>query len=317
MLHNRLISNNPHSQKIFGRVHCDYINTLLKDYESNGPTPKNPFPNIDSSRLTGLNSYHPFAKHLFRLPIERITFILSELEYKSNSENNVKNINEIFNNNDIHRINDEIFKKLGIALVTDFKLEKIEDIILPPVIQKFQVENVVLKYSRPRIDKKRKEIKKELIENKDKPREEPPEDKPPEDKPPKDPDMKNTKEKTDINLMKSAKLSINFVDQVIDGKYEVFASNSGIIINIPKTNYIVQKYVINNTNSDKAFTDSRFKAYVADIIVEAFADIMTNSDINNQDLTGINQSQMLELINSTYNKNYSSLEKKIYEIILG
>ena len=110
MLHNRLFTGNPHSQKIFGRIHCNYINILLKDYENNGPTKNNPIPIIDSSRLQGLNYYHPFVKQLIKLPTERITFILSDLEYRGKTDIDNQKITEVFNDNQLHKINDDIFK---------------------------------------------------------------------------------------------------------------------------------------------------------------------------------------------------------------
>ncbi len=315
MLHNRIISGNPHSQKIFGRIHCDYINVLLKDYENNGPTKKNPLPVIDSSRLQGLNYYHPFVKQLIKLPIERINYILSDIEYKSRTSINNENLNNLFDNDKLNKINDEIFQKLGIKLITNYNLEKIVDSIiptnkeanieiiedeniinddskindkiskqneidiLPPIKQDFTNENTNLKYSRNNIDSNRQNIK-ELIN-------------------------------------KSAKLSLNFVDTTVDGKYEVFATNTGITINIPKTNYVIQKYVTNSAYPDTAYNDTRFKAHVADIVTEAFADLMTSADISNINISDLNQSQALQLFNSTYNKYYSIYEKQIHSIILG
>lgn len=280
MLHNRLIQNNPHSQKIFGRVHCDYINTLLKDYEVNGPSSKNPFPIIDSSRLQGINYYHPFARHLFRLPIERINFILSELEYKAKKDLDKSKITELLNNNDLQKINDDIFKKLGIMLVSEFKLEKIEEILLPPIVQKFNIENPVLKYSKPNVEKIRRDINNKLLRD-------------------------------------AARLSINFVDYQIEGKYETFATNEGITINIKKDNPIFNKYLLNVSDPTQAMADTRVRSYIADVIVESFSDILTSAELNNQELSNISTSQLVELFNSTYNKNYSNFEKQIYEIILS
>ncbi len=316
MLQNRIISGNPHSQKIFGKIHCDYINVLLKDYENNGPTKKNPLPVIDSSRLQGLNYYHPFIKQLIKLPIERINYILSDLEYKSRTSIDSQNLNNIFDNDKLNKINDEIFQKLGIKLITNYNLEKLIDSIiptdkndnieiveneniideklqitnnkintenkidiLPPVKENFLNENTQLKYARNNIDANRQNVQ-EFIN-------------------------------------KAAKLSLNFVDSTIDGKYEVFATNSGITINIPKTNYVIQKYVINSAYPETAYNDTRFKAHIADIITESFADLMTSAEIANLNIADLNQSQALQLFNTTYNKYYTLYEKQIHSIILG
>ena len=281
MLHNRMIANNPHSQKIYGRVHCDYINTLLKDYEQNGPSAKNPFPIIDSSRLQGINYYHPFARHLFRLPIERINLVLSDLEYKAKKELDNKKFEELLNNKNLQNLNDEIFKKLGIMLITDFKLERMGQIILPPIVQYFQKEEPELKYSRSNIDKIRNKTKYSRI------------------------------------LENAAQLFINFIDYPVEGKYEVFATNSSITINIPKTNYIIQKYIVSIQDPNQGFNDTRVKAHIADILVEAFSDLLTGAEINNMNITDMTQSEMLALFNQTYNKNYSIFEKQVYDIILG
>jgi len=259
MLNNRIITCNPNSKKIFGRIHCDYINTLLKDYENNGPSDKNPFPVIDPSRLQGLNYNHPFVKNLIRHPLEKINSVFMDLDNKKNN-NNIDNISKIFNNKELNKLNDEIFKKLDIDLIPQEELP-----------QEIETETSKL----PKTFKHSRRIQNPL---------EP-----------------------------SAKLSINFTDQTIQGKYETYANSTGIIINIPKTNYIVQ----NALSTPNASTSSLLKAHVADIISESFADIMTARDVSTQDFSSLTSTEILNITNSIYNTYYVTYSDKVHKIILG
>jgi hypothetical protein len=274
MLHNRLIANNPHSVEIYGRIHCDYINTLLKNYETEGPTERNPFPIIDSSRLVGLNRDHPFVKHLFRLPTERIIFILSELQYKSRKNENNDKLNTLFDNLDeLQLLSDNIFNLLNIKLITDFKLIK-KKVFKPPVVQKFYRENETLRFSKKSI----RNLYDEYVEQ------------------------------------PSAKLSLNIVDREIVGKYEAFATNQGITINIPSTNSVLTRYI---SSEDSLVNDTRVKIALADIITESFADILANNELSQSDTENLSQAQIIELFNKTFNKYYNMHEKLVYDLIIG
>lgn len=273
MLHNRVIANNPHSVEIYGRIQCDYINTLLKNYETTGPTERNPFPIIDSSRLVGLNRDHPFVKHLFRLPTERIIYILSELQYKSRKNQNNDKLNSILENiSELQLLSDDIFNKLNINLITDFKL--IKKPIELPVVQKFVKENETLRYSKKSIKKKKEED----------------------------------------NELPTSKLSLNIVDREIIGKYEAFATNQGITINVPSSNSVLTKFLVNDTS---LANDTRVKIALADIIIESFSDILANNEMTKMDTTNLSQAKVIELFNKTFNNYYNLYEKRIYELIVG
>lgn len=285
-LNAKYIANNPHSKKMFGRISCDYINELLKDYETNGPSPSNPFPIIDSSRLQGINYYHPFVRNLILLPIERITYILSQLELESRNQIKEEQMNKIFDIAGLHLLNDDVFQKLGINLQTDFKLKKIDNFQLPNIRQQFITENSTLKYSKPNIKRQKQEQQQQQQDNQE-------------------------------NLRETAKLTLNFVDTQLTGKYEVFATNQGIVINISKSNYIIKKYVLGATDTNNAYTNIQFKAHVADIISEAFADLLTSVEINNQNIENIDQNTLVNLVNTTFNKHYANVSEQIHNIILG
>lgn len=70
---------NPYINVVYGSLKCDYIKTLLLDYDTNGASAKNPMPIIDPSRLTGTNKEHPFIQSLLSIPKVRIDQILREL----------------------------------------------------------------------------------------------------------------------------------------------------------------------------------------------------------------------------------------------
>jgi hypothetical protein len=65
----------PHAQHYFGRLDCDYIDQLMKEYEecrAKGQPypPANPRLLIDPNRRYGLERRHPFAQALLQTPIE-------------------------------------------------------------------------------------------------------------------------------------------------------------------------------------------------------------------------------------------------------
>ena len=79
---------NPNMKKLFGIIHCDYLNQLLHDYDKNGSTKRNPFPILDPSRVGGINFKHPFMKRLNKIPIDRLRLVLESFD--QNEENNIE-----------------------------------------------------------------------------------------------------------------------------------------------------------------------------------------------------------------------------------
>lgn len=77
---------NPYMKSLCGIINCNYINTLLIDYDKNGPSKLNPFPILDPSRISGLNLDHPFMKELLKIPKDRLDLVLQELEVDDENE---------------------------------------------------------------------------------------------------------------------------------------------------------------------------------------------------------------------------------------
>ena len=71
---------NPYIKSLCGIINCNYINTLLIDFDKNGPSKLNPFPVLDPSRISGLNLDHPIMKELLKIPQDRLDLVLQELE---------------------------------------------------------------------------------------------------------------------------------------------------------------------------------------------------------------------------------------------
>lgn len=71
---------NPDLKYFFGNLHSDYINELLRNYDTNKSDKKNPFPIIDPNRINGINRKHPFYKCMIRIPIQRLSLLLEETE---------------------------------------------------------------------------------------------------------------------------------------------------------------------------------------------------------------------------------------------
>lgn len=88
---------NPYMNVLYGYLQCDNIDILLKDYDINGATQKNPMPIIDPSRLTGLNREHPFIESLLSIPKVRLDHILRELNQTISKKSiSIKEVDQIF-----------------------------------------------------------------------------------------------------------------------------------------------------------------------------------------------------------------------------
>lgn len=70
---------NPYMPYLRGYLVCENISKMLLDYDDNGSSPKNPYPIIDPTRVTGVNNAHPFIQSLFSIPKIRVDQILREL----------------------------------------------------------------------------------------------------------------------------------------------------------------------------------------------------------------------------------------------
>lgn len=284
-LNNRFIFRHPKFFMLTGTLECDHLNTLLKDYETNGPSERNPIPIIDTSRLSGLNRNHPFTKHLLRLPQERVIHILSELQYETDESNKKINIAELLASlHDLQILGNEIFDKLNIELLSNFYFQDedtTQDITLNDIQHTGNEED--LPFSKNNINDRRNKKKNQL----------------------------------DNLLTAGAKLDVNFTEKTFFGKYETNISNKGISINIPLENSVVKRYLGTEEEDYPGKNDTRFLIILSDIITESFADILADNEQANMDTTGMTQQEIIDSYNSNYDKFYDLYEEKVYDIILG
>lgn len=93
---------NPYINYLYGSLTCEGIYDLLMDYDINGASKNNPYPIIDPSRLTGLNTVHPFVMNLYSVPVVRIDTILKLLNTSISSNSitvdDIDNIIDILSN---------------------------------------------------------------------------------------------------------------------------------------------------------------------------------------------------------------------------
>jgi hypothetical protein len=81
----------PYAMRYFGRLECEYIDTLLNEYDkrlkNNEPHPsENPSLLIDPNRKEGLMPEHPFTKALFQIPIKRLQELINKDREQDRSE---------------------------------------------------------------------------------------------------------------------------------------------------------------------------------------------------------------------------------------
>jgi len=282
-LNSRFISRHPKFEMLTGVLKCDYINDLLKDYETNGPSDRNPIPIIDTSRLVGLSKSHPFTKHLLRLPQERVTHILTELQYENSDQQKKVNLSELLASlDDLRILGQEIFDKLNIELISDlYVFGDDKPLELNDVQHTGEEED--LPFSRERINSRR-----------------------------------NRQRDNIENLMKTAaKLDVNFTDKTFTGKFEYSVSNEGIRINIPLENSVVKRYLGTEEEGYPGRNDTRFLVTLADMITESFTEILTDNEMAQTDTNNLTQQELIDTYNSNYDKFYDLYEEKVYDIILG
>lgn len=69
----------PAINRVYGRLDCTHINTLMYDFDRGDTSDLNPFPILDNSRLRGLDRKHPFTKALFRQPHRQLLYVLEDI----------------------------------------------------------------------------------------------------------------------------------------------------------------------------------------------------------------------------------------------
>ena len=77
--------------RYFGRLECDYIDTLLNEFDERlkigeAHPPENPTLLIDPNRRLGLMREHPFTKALFQIPSERLKALIDKDKKESRSD---------------------------------------------------------------------------------------------------------------------------------------------------------------------------------------------------------------------------------------
>ena len=85
------LETDPHAQKFFGRLVCDYIDDLWNEWDQRveeraGDDPHNPMPVLDPSRRSGLTRDHPFVKALFAEALKRLRPLVEEERKRAERE---------------------------------------------------------------------------------------------------------------------------------------------------------------------------------------------------------------------------------------
>lgn len=70
----------PDIQYFWGVLESPYINKLMRDFDFDSKSKKNPFPIIDPNRIQGIAKNHPFYRALIQLPLKRVKLILEEMD---------------------------------------------------------------------------------------------------------------------------------------------------------------------------------------------------------------------------------------------
>lgn len=156
------IRYHPYISYLYGRLQCDYLTDLVKQLDltpDQYDTVLNPFSVIDPNRISGLNRTHPFTKALYKIPYERLQFVLEQLENEHNVGNdiNYSAINDIFNNLDLDLDLSyyEIIKNPDKVTLTQKLYESIisQNIVHEDPTLEYSKENIDLVYSSKKNDR--------------------------------------------------------------------------------------------------------------------------------------------------------------------
>lgn len=97
-----LDQNNPNMKFIFGRLECDYIDKLMREYEiaianKESLNPNNNMELSDASRNSGLNRNHPFTKALLKPAAQSLHEVLTtQFEQTQDKHKYSRNVSQIF-----------------------------------------------------------------------------------------------------------------------------------------------------------------------------------------------------------------------------
>jgi len=293
------IWRNPLSSKLFGRLHCDGINKIIKDYDTTGPIKKNPFPLIEPSRMGGLGSKHPFTKELIAVPLRKIQYYFEECNYLK-KQHKIQSISDLF-------YGLESLQDLGLSMLDDivdeddydgkFNEDEGENSVIIPA-ELITLENS-LNRSRPKQARIRDlDDTLELSEN-----------------------NVNTR----INDMKGEfddtsgkKVHVKMIDT--ENKYHINYDSKGIYLDISKTHPAMQEYLVNKTEDEisDALQTKEVRMLFADIFAEAFSDMLHAENIKKEDINlgDYTTDQLLLMLNQKYWEQYNKIEPKIYDMIV-
>jgi hypothetical protein len=85
------LENDPSAKYFYGRLTCEYIDTLWNEYDERferglTPTASNPCPIVDPMRKEGLSRDHPFVQALFREALKHLRPLVEEERRQSESQ---------------------------------------------------------------------------------------------------------------------------------------------------------------------------------------------------------------------------------------
>jgi hypothetical protein len=90
-----LLENVPDIGRYYGYIYCDYIDTLIKSYDTDGPTTENPHTIVDPSRK-GVSLTHPFVKALLSVATNKFRIVTDSFSNQDDMISlNVTDISEI------------------------------------------------------------------------------------------------------------------------------------------------------------------------------------------------------------------------------
>ena len=319
----RKISGHPYINRIFGTITCNKIHDMLYDIETNGQSENNPYCLLDHSRGGGLVKTHPFVKELYLYPRMKLLQVLQQIEdteeqgllYQSSDINDLINqLNLIGNNFDLggrrqyswraDRTNTHMRVLEGIQeeyIRTETNYE------YKSAAQIRREERGIISGSgfgsKPQIIIYEKdtagEIRKmtilengtlvEYVNGEDRVTQEP----------------------------APKKFKIVFSDRDnVSQRYDVYETDTNIVLRIYTNEQLLNSY-LNEVKDTSSLTADDGKLMLSEIIIEAFAGIMTKNDmeLNAENYDDLNTSDMLTTYQGLYNSNVQRIELLINETI--
>lgn len=271
------LRNNPNFERLYGKIECNYINTLLHqidEVEKSYDEALNPYSIINPSRQDGLEKQHPFTKALYDIPYKRTLYVLSEMtDLEDPSNIQASNINELLSNVEV--VGEDVVDSLDNGFTNFVVVDRLVNHIKNDMEKYDIIEDNALPYS------------KESIESR-------------------------MNLNTENGKKAKPKFRIKFSEKDMTYKYQVFKDISGLVLQISLNHIGLKQYMECVEGEMCGLNDVKTRIILSDIITEALSMIIMENELDKASPEVVNT----KLIRRKFELAVNAIEKQVYNIMV-